>query len=76
LLSELRGGPKAIAPAERGRAAAAEVRKEMLGKGLSNALAGGNILLASKYRAALDSMLDGGAGFSVRESDGRIYPEF
>lgn len=53
LLAELRGGPKPRDPEEAARKAAAEVRKEMLNRGLTEAITRGNQPRIDQYRKAI-----------------------
>lgn len=56
LLAELRGGPKPRDPAEAAREAAAKVRREMLNRGLTEAITKGDRLKADQYRSALSQL--------------------
>lgn len=56
LLEELRGGPKALDPAQAGRDAAARTRRIMLERGMEDAMARGDESKARKYREALASL--------------------
>lgn len=60
LLEELRGGPKPRDPEEVARQAATEVRREMLGRGLADAMAKGDDAKAGKYRKAIGDLPDRG----------------
>lgn len=56
LLEELRSGPKPTDPREAAREAAAQVRREMLNRGLTEALGNGNAARVEKYREALAAL--------------------
>jgi hypothetical protein len=56
LLAELRGGPKPADPREAARQAAAQVRREMLNRGLTEALGKGDAAKAEQYRDALAAL--------------------
>lgn len=60
LLEELRGGPKAIDPAQRAREAAANTRRIMLERGLASAEERGDSAKAQKYRKAFAELPEQG----------------
>lgn len=60
LLEELRGGPKAIDPAQRAREAAANTRRIMLERGLASAEERGDSAKAQKYRKAFAELPERG----------------
>lgn len=60
LLEELRGGPKPRDPVEVARQAAMEVRREMITRGLEDALERGDYAKAQKYREAFADLPDRG----------------
>ena len=70
LLEELRGGPKPRDPEEAARQAAAEVRKEMLQRGLADAHQRADVAKAEKYRDAIAALQE--QGLTVREEEDRI----
>jgi len=74
LLEELRNRPKPRDPEEAGREAAAKVRREMLGRGLADALQRGDSKSVAKYEKAL-SELPPSKEFTIREDDDRIAVE-
>jgi hypothetical protein len=73
LLEELRGGPKPRDPKEAAREAAAEVRREMLGRGLADAEMRGDGAKAAKYRKAIAELAT--PGLKVREDADKIVLE-
>lgn len=70
LLAELRGGPKPRDPKEAAREAAAEVRREMLGRGLADSESRGDTAKAAKYRKALEDLPN--RGLSITEDGDSI----
>lgn len=72
LLEELRGGPKPRDPEEAAREAAAEVRREMLGRGLADAEMRGDSAKAAKYRKAIAETNQQSQGLNVLEEGEQI----
>lgn len=72
LLAELRSGPKLTDPREAGKEAAAQVRREMLNRGLTESLGKGNAAMVEKYREALAKLPQTGNGFAVHEDGDKI----
>lgn len=70
LLEELRGGPKPRDPEQAARDAAAEVRREMLQRGLADAYQRADVAKAEKYRDALASLKE--QGLNVHEEEDSI----
>ncbi len=73
LLKELRSGPKPRDPEEAAREAAAEVRREMLSRGLADAEIRGDGSMAEKYRKAISGLLE--PGMKVRDDGDKIVLE-
>ncbi len=74
LIDELRNGPKARTPEEAAREAAANTRREMLHRGLTDAVTRGNHARAEKYRKSI-AALPPGRGLAVREDGDKIVRE-
>ncbi len=70
LLAELRGGPKPTDPREAARKAAADTRRTMLQRGLTDTLNRGDQAKAGKYRKALADLPEDGV--AVREDGEKI----
>jgi hypothetical protein len=70
LLEELRAAPKPRDPAEAGRNAAANTRRIMLNRGLTESISKGDATKAEKYRK------ENGAGKAGREGRGGARFDF
>jgi len=74
LLEELRAGPKPLDPREAAREAAADARREMLDRGLAEAVKRGDVAKAEKYREAIAN-LPPPKGLVVRDEGEKIVLE-
>lgn len=72
LLEELRAGPKPRDPEQAARQAAAEVRREMLSRGLADAESRGDGAKAEKYRKAIAELPSSKQGLVVHDESDRI----
>ncbi len=72
LIDELRNGPKARTPEEAAREAAANVRREMLQRGLTDAVTRGNHARAEKCRKAIANLKEPEHGLAVRDDGDKI----